>query len=152
MRGWARQWPCGSASSPAWLWPSLTPKLSTPDLASLYARLSDVPPQLWIGRKFGQQQSVGHQHQARGVGHLIGESDSKTDAATQRLADFLGNPRGQGAGRQPPRLSMRDAALHAPPQFEAILGQLGALAGAGLAGDDQYLAAAQRLQYGFAPR
>lgn len=36
-------------ADPAWLWPSLTPKLSTPDLACLYARLSDVPEQLWIG-------------------------------------------------------------------------------------------------------
>jgi len=36
-------------ADPAWLWPSLTPKLSTPDLASLYARVTDVPPQLWIG-------------------------------------------------------------------------------------------------------
>jgi len=36
-------------ADPAWLWPSLTPKLSTPDLACMYARLSDVPDQLWLG-------------------------------------------------------------------------------------------------------
>jgi hypothetical protein len=36
-------------ADPAWLWPSLTPKLSTPDLGALYARLTDVPPQLWTG-------------------------------------------------------------------------------------------------------
>jgi hypothetical protein len=35
-------------ADPAWLWPSLTPKLSTPDLACMYARLSDVPDQVWL--------------------------------------------------------------------------------------------------------
>lgn len=35
-------------ADPAWLWPSLTPKLSTPDLACMYARLTDVADQVWL--------------------------------------------------------------------------------------------------------
>ncbi len=111
-----------------------------------------VTPELWIEAELRQQQTIGHQSEARGIGDLIGESHAKADAAAHRLSDFLGDAGGQGARRQPPRLRMRNQGVRAASRLEAILGQLSALAGAGVAGHDEDLAAAQCLHDGFALR
>ena len=109
-----------------------------------------VAPQLWIRREFRQQQPIGHQHQAGGIRYLIGKPHSKTDAAAQRLTDFLGDTRGQGTRGQPPRLGVRNEGVDAAAQLQTVLRQLGALAGTGIAGDDQHLLALQRLHDGLA--
>ena len=53
---------------------------------------------------------------------------------------------------QATRLRMRNQGVRAASQFEAILGQLSALAGAGVAGHDDHLVPEQCLHDGFAPR
>jgi hypothetical protein len=109
-------------------------------------------PELRVDAKIRQQQTIGHQRETRGIGDLIGESHAKTDAAAHRLSDFLGDAGGQGARRQPSRLRMRNQGVRAASQLQAILGQLSALAGAGVAGHDEHLAPAQCLHDGFALR
>ncbi len=113
---------------------------------------SVVTPQERVEAEFRQQQTVGHQREARGVGDLISEPHAKTDAAPHRLSDFLGDACSQGARRQPSRLRMRDQGVRAASQLEAILGQLSALSGACVAGHDEHLAPAQCLHDGFAFR
>ena len=126
------------------------------DIERALMRLIDddgvVTPQPGVGGQLRQQQPVGHQQQTRGVRRLIGEAHAKADAAPERLAHFLGDARGQGARREPPRLRVCDQGVEAAPQFQAVLRQLRALSRARIAGDDQYLIAAQRLHDGFAPR
>ena len=115
------------------------------DVERALVRLIDddrvVAAQLRIRAEFREQQSIGHQHQPRGIGHLIGESNAKADAHADGLRQFLGDARRQGAGREPARLGVRDQSLEAASELEAILRQLSTLTGAGLAGDDQDLVA-----------
>ena len=73
-------------------------------------------------------------------------------AAADRLPQFLRDASGQGARRKAPRLRMGDQPCDAATQFEAVLRQLRALAGARIAGDDEHLPMRQRLQDGLAPR
>jgi hypothetical protein len=126
------------------------------DVQGAFMRLIDddgvVAAQQRVGGQLRQQQTVGHQHQPRDLGNLIGEPDAKTDAASHRLTDFLGNACGQGARGQTPRLGMRDQRIEAASGLQTILGQLRALARARVAGDDQYLMRPQCLDNGVALR
>ena len=92
-----------------------------------------------IAGEFRQQQSVGHEHQARGVGHLIREAHPESHAAADALPQFLGDTRRQGARRDSSRLRVGDQPGAAAAEFEAVLRQLRALAGTGVAGDDEHL-------------
>ncbi len=69
-----------------------------------------------------------------------------------RLPQFFGDTRRQGPRRKSSRLRVGDQPGDAAAQFEAVLRQLRALAGAGIAGDDEHLIALQRLQDGLAAR
>ncbi len=72
---------------------------------------------------------------------MIGEADLVADGGAHLGAEFLGDPLGHGAGRDPAGLGVADLAGDAPAELEADLGQLGGLARAGLAGDDDDLVA-----------
>ena len=51
---------------------------------------------------------------------------------------IVGNARSQRAGRQPPWLGMCDEAVDSAAHFQAVLRQLSALPGAGVAGHDEH--------------
>ncbi len=91
---------------------------------------------------FGQKDAVGHELDVALRADRFGEADLETDLASQRRAELLGNPRGDAAGGDPPRLRMADQPGDAASHFQADLGQLRRLAGAGLAANDHYLVVA----------
>ena len=93
---------------------------------------------------FRQQDAVGHQLDQGALGALVLEAHLVADQLAQRRGQFLGDPGRHAARRQPARLGMADQAVHAPADLQADLRQLGGLARAGLAGDDQYLMLLQR--------
>ena len=70
---------------------------------------------------------------------MVGEADLVADGGAHLGAQFLGDPLGHGASRDPAGLGVADLAGHAPAELQADLGQLGRLARAGLARDDDHL-------------
>ena len=60
------------------------------------------------------------------------------------MPQLLGDPLGDRPGGDPARLGVPDHARDPAAQLQADLGQLGGLAGAGLAGDDHHLVVADR--------
>ena len=68
----------------------------------------------------------------------------KPTASADLGAQLLGDPLRHGAGGQAAGLRVADEAAHAEAELEAQLGQLRALARAGLAGDDDDLVVADR--------
>ncbi len=104
-----------------------------------------IAPQQGIRGEFREQQTVGHQYQARGRRHLVGEANSKSDRRADRLRQLFGDAGRQCARRQPARLGVRDQPSASALELEAVLRQLGALAGAGIAGDDQDLVTPERI-------
>ena len=73
---------------------------------------------------------------------LVGEAHLVADHVAQLGAQLLGDPLGHRAGGDPPGLGVPDQAVHAAAQLQADLGQLGGLAGAGLARHDHHLVVA----------
>ncbi len=105
-----------------------------------------VPAQHPVALDLGEQDAVGHHLHERGVAHLIGESHGVPDVRAERRSEFVGNAFGDRSGGNSARLRVTDHALDAAARFEAQLRQLGALARAGLAGDDHHLVVADRSQ------
>ena len=103
---------------------------------------SVVAQQLAIALHLGEQDPVGHQLDQRPVAGLVGEPHGVADGATQLDREFVGDPLRHRAGRQPSRLGVTDGAADTPSQFQADLGQLGGLAGTGLAGHHHHLVVA----------
>ena len=96
-----------------------------------------------VALAFGQQDAVGHQLDAGAGGDLFVEAYLVADVGAQRGTHFFGDAGGHAAGGDAAWLGMADEAAAACPAvagrttgFEAELGQLGGLAGAGFAGDD----------------
>ena len=105
-----------------------------------------VAAQQRVRRQFGEQEAIGHEHQARRIRHLIREAHSEADAAAGLLSQLIGHPRSQRARGEPPWLRMRDDTGHSTAQFKTVLRQLCAFAGSGLAGDDEHLALVEGAQ------
>jgi hypothetical protein len=61
------------------------------------------------------------------VAGLVGEPHLVADGRPDLGAEFLGDPLGDGPGRDPPGLSVADLAGDAAAKLEADLGQLGGL-------------------------
>ena len=80
----------------------------------------------------------------RRVAAVVGEAHLVADEVAELDLHLLGDALGDGAGGDPPGLGVPDLAGAAEAQLEAHLGQLGRLAGAGLAGDDDDLVVADR--------
>ena len=76
--------------------------------------------------------------------HVPGEAHLVADRPTQLGAELLGDPLGDAAGGDAPGLGVADHPPPAAAELEADLGQLGRLAGAGLAGDDHHLVVPDR--------
>ena len=87
----------------------------------------------------GQQHAVGHQLDGRLRAHPVVEADLVAHQAPQLGLQLLGHAAGQGAGGDAPGLGVADAPGHPAPQVQAQLGELGGLAGAGLAAQDHHL-------------
>ena len=89
--------------------------------------------------QFGQQHAVGHQLDQRPVAHAVGKTDLVADGAAEGHFQLLGQPLGQGPGRDTPGLRVADETGYASARLQAHLRQLGALPRAGLAGDHDHL-------------
>ena len=85
---------------------------------------------------FGQEHAVGHELDQGVGGGLVMEADLGADPV--RGADLLGQPVGHGQGGDAPGLGAADHAGRAAAGLEAHLGQLGGLAAAGVADDDEH--------------
>ena len=98
-----------------------------------------VGVEIGVGLGLRQQDAVGHQLEV-GLGPAtVLEADFHPHAGTDLGLQLLGHPGRHGAGREAPGLGMADQPRRPPAQFQADLGQLGGLAGAGLAADDDHL-------------
>ncbi len=94
---------------------------------------------------FRQQDAVGHQlDQGAGIA-LVLEAHLVAHQRAQGRGQLFGDSAGHAAGGNPPGLGMADQAMLATTDFQADLRQLGGLARAGLAGNDQHLMLEQRL-------
>ena len=98
-----------------------------------------VPAELPIVLDLGQQDAVGHHLDERGVADAVGEAHGVPDDRAELRAELLGDALGDRAGGDPPGLGVADEPVDAATQLEAELGELRALAGARLAGDDHDL-------------
>ena len=105
-----------------------------------------VAAQHAVALDLGQQDAVGHHLHQRLLADRVGEAHGVADGGAELGAQLLGDALGDGAGRDPARLGVADEPAVAAAELEAQLGQLGALARAGLAGDDDHLMVADRGQ------
>ena len=98
-----------------------------------------VGPEVRIALGLGQEDAVGHQLDVGVAADLLVEADLVADRRSELGAQLLrdacgGSPRGDAA-----RLCVADQPGDAAPELKAYLGQLGGLAGAGFAADDNHL-------------
>ena len=100
-----------------------------------------VAQQPAVALDLGEQDAVGHQLDQRAVAGLVGEPHGVADGLAQRGAELVGDALGDGARGEPARLGVADGAADAAAELQADLRQLGGLARAGLAGDDDDLVA-----------
>ncbi len=120
------------------------------DVEAALVRLVDddrvVAAQQLVALRLGQQQAVGHQpHEGLGAA-AVAEAHRVADRLAEWHAELVGDPLGDRARGQPPRLRVRDRALDAAAELEADLRQLRRLARAGLPRDDDDLVVADRRQ------
>ncbi len=103
-----------------------------------------VAAQQPVALDLGEQDAVGHHLDQRGVAHLVGEPDGVADVVAELRSQFVGDPLGDRARRDPTGLRVADHPVDAASGLETELGQLRALARAGLAGHDHHLVLADR--------
>ena len=107
-----------------------------------------VAAQLPVALQLGEQDAVGHHLDPAGPRGAVGEPHLVADQVAQLGAELLGDPLGDRARRDPPRLGVADhpAALAGPAaaELQADLRQLGGLPRPGLAGHDHDLVVADR--------
>ena len=97
-----------------------------------------------VAGELGEQDAVGHELDQGVLADLVGEPDLVPDDVAELGAQLLGDPVGDRARGQPPRLGVADHPGDAAAQVEADLGNLRRLPRAGLAGDDHDLVVADR--------
>ena len=95
-------------------------------------RVVGAEPGVALG--FGEQDAVGHELDQGGLADLFGEAHLEADQVADRRVELAGDTTGHRARGDAARLGAADHALHAAAGGEAELGQLGGLAGTGLAG------------------
>jgi hypothetical protein len=113
------------------------------DVQAAFVRLVDdervVAAELPVAGELGQQDAVGHQLDQRVVGGHVGEANLVAHGLAERAAELVGDPFGDGPGRQPARLGVPDLPGDATAELQADLGDLGRLARARLPRDDDHL-------------
>ena len=118
------------------------------DVEAALVRLVDdqrvVAAQQPVLLDLGEQDAVGHQLDQRVLARVAGEAHLVADDVAVLRAQFLRDPLGDGARRDPPGLGVPDRPGHAAAELEGDLGQLRGLARARLAGDHHDLVALQR--------
>ncbi len=92
----------------------------------------------------GEQDAVGHHLHERPVARVVGEAHLVADRPAELDVELLGNPVGDGARGDAPRLGVPDLAGDAAPELEQDLRDLRGLPAAGLARDDDHLVVAHR--------
>ena len=100
-----------------------------------------VAAQLAVAGDLGEQDAVGHHLDPCLAAGLPGEPDLVADQFAQLDAEFVGDPSGHAASRDPPRLGV---SYPAAAGSQADLRQLGGLAGARLAGHHDHLVVADQ--------
>ena len=128
---------------------ALEPAEQEVDVEAALVRLVDddrvVGQELAVALQLGQQDAVGHQLDQAALGDAAIEARLVADELAELGIQFRGNAVGHTARSQPARLRVADQPARAAPEFEAELGQLRRLAGAGLAADDDDLMIGDRL-------
>ena len=111
-----------------------------------------VTQQAPVALYLGEQNPVGHQLDQGAIAGLVGEAHGVTDrlnahppVCVQRRTQLIAYPFGHRAGRQPSGLGVSDGTADTAAQLQADLGELGGLAGSGLAGDNHHLVLADGL-------
>ncbi len=92
-----------------------------------------------VGLRLGEEHAVGHDLDIGVMRGPVLEPDLVADRPAQGLAELLGDAVGDGDGGDAAGLGAADLADRAAPRLEAHLRDLGALAAAGLARDDDDL-------------
>jgi hypothetical protein len=98
-----------------------------------------VGGQVGVVADLGQGDAVGHQLHGRGLTEALGEAHLIADGPTDLAADLLGDARGDGRRRDASWLGVADHALETAAKLQAQLRQLGRLARARIAADDDHL-------------
>ena len=102
------------------------------DVEAALVRLVDddrvVAAQVAVALHLGEQDAVGHHLDERVAAALVGEPDLVADGGAELDGQLLGEPLGDGAGRDAARLGVADDAVEAPAELEADLRDLGRLA------------------------
>ncbi len=112
------------------------------DVETALMRLVDdegvVSLQQTVGLGFRQQDAIGHQLDvAAGTGAIV-EADLVAHGSAQLALQFLRNATGSGTRSDAAWLGVTNQAVDAASEFETDLGQLGGLARAGFATDDDH--------------
>ena len=89
-----------------------------------------------VALDLGEQDAVGHHAHDRLVADTVVEAHRVPDGGADGRVELAGEALGDRAGGDAPRLGVTDQPGDAPSDFDAQLRQLGALARAGLPGDD----------------
>ena len=96
-----------------------------------------VRPEEGVAARFGEQHAVGHELHARLSRNLAAEAVLVADESAEGRLEFLRDAFGDGDGGEAARLRAGDAApVRAAPELQGHLRQLGRLARAGVAADD----------------
>ena len=103
-----------------------------------------VAPQHRVALDLREQDAVGHHLEQRLRPGGVGEPDREADVLAERRPDLLGDPLGDRARGDPAGLGVADEPGAAAARLEGELGQLGGLARAGGARDDDDLVVADQ--------
>jgi len=113
------------------------------DIQAPFMRFVDddriVAVQKRIRLHFHQQDAVGHELDERLLAGSIFETDLVSDGSPEGLAEFFGDPLGDGDGGDAPRLGASDHSPEPSARLDAEFRNLRGLPGSGLAGDDHDL-------------
>ena len=103
-----------------------------------------VGEQVAVAGQLGQEDTVGHDLDRGRVGGAVVEADRVADGRAELDTELLGHPGCDRARRDATGLGVADGAAHPESRLQRNLGELGALARPGLAGDDGHLVVADR--------
>ena len=97
-----------------------------------------VLAELAVALRLGEEDAVGHELHRGACADLVVEAHLAADDAAELGAELLGNPRGDRARGDAPRLRVANAPALVAAHLEQHLRQLRRLARAGLAADDHH--------------
>ena len=102
-----------------------------------------VPAEEAVALDLGEEDAVGHHANEGLLADTVVEAHGVADGRPDGRAQLTGEALGDRPGGDPSRLRVPDQPGHTPAGLDAHLGQLGALARSGLAGDDEDLLLAE---------